>query len=384
MSNFNPKLRILILACICLLLAALSPFWGISFISPTALFQAGNPDAEVFWWLRFPRTIAAFIAGAGLAVSGMVFQAMFRNPLATPFTLGVSSGAAFGAAVYFWLGSSLMFSANFANAQLASLLGGAGSLGAALVGGLLSMGLVYLITRSGSGRGSGLGSGRGSGLGSGLGSGIGSGGGFSTPVMLLAGVIINFFFSSLVMFIQYLSKANDSLRIMHWLMGSLTGLEIPRLPDLAFIVLAGGLIIWRLSPEIDLLTAGEELAASRGVQVKRTKLILFFTASLIVGAVVSVSGPIGFVGMMVPHCCRLWLGPTMGSSHRLLFPAVFFAGGCFLCLCDLLARLVLAPAELPIGIITALLGAPFFLWILFRSGKNDCSAGRKGSGDLFQ
>ena len=363
MNTFNPKIRILTLAVICLLLAALSPFWGISFISPTAIFQPGNPDAEVFWWLRFPRTIAAFIAGAGLAISGMVFQAMFRNPLATPFTLGVSSGAAFGAAVYFWIGSisssvlfSGLFSAGVASSTLASLLGSTGSLGSALVGGLLSMGLVYLITCSRSARG-----------------------GFSTPVMLLAGVIINFFFSSLVMFIQYLSKANDSLRIMHWLMGSLTGLEIPRLPDLAFIVLAGGLIIWRLSPEIDLLTAGEEIAASRGVQVKRTKLTLFLVASLIVGSVVSVSGPIGFVGMMVPHCCRLWLGPVMGSSHRLLFPAVFFAGGCFLCLCDLLARLLLAPAELPIGRITALLGAPFFLWILFRSGPNRGN----GSADFF-
>ena len=325
--------------------------------------QTGNPDAEVFWWLRFPRVIAAFIAGAGLAISGMVFQAMFRNPLATPFTLGVSSGAAFGAAVYFWLSSALVLSSGVAggllSGQLMRFLGSTGSLGAALAGGLLSMGLVYLITSSRS-------------------SLQGSGGGFSTPVMLLAGVIINFFFSSLVMFIQYLSKSSDSLRIMHWLMGSLTGLEIPRLPELAFIVLAGGLIIWRLSPEIDLLTAGEELAASRGVRVKRTKLTLFFVASIIVGAVVSVTGPIGFVGMMIPHCCRLWLGPAIGCAHRMLLPAVFFAGGCFLTLCDLLARVVLSPAELPIGIITALLGAPFFLWILFRSGQNN-SAGTIGS-----
>ena len=374
MYTHSPKFRIIILACACLLLAALTPFWGISFISPASIFQAGNPDAEVFWWLRLPRAVAAFIAGAGLAISGMVFQAMFRNPLATPFTLGVSSGAAFGAATYFWLGSTIFTSAGIAGGvmaeqvpgqvtgQIVALLGSAGSLGSALMGGILSMGLVYLITSSRSARG-----------------------GFSTPVMLLAGVIINFFFSSLVMFIQYLSKSNDSLRIMHWLMGSLTGLEIPRLPDLAFIVLAGGLIIWRLGPEIDLLTAGEELAASRGVQVKRTKLSLFLVASLIVGSVVSVSGPIGFVGMMVPHCCRLWLGPLMGSSHRLLFPAVFFAGGCFLCLCDLLARLTLAPAELPIGIITALLGAPFFLWILFHSGKsNSGGANNNGNEAFFQ
>lgn len=314
-------------AVVCLLLVAGSPFFGMTFISPSALFQPGSPDAEVFWRLRLPRTVAAFLAGAGLSVSGMVFQAMFRNPLATPFTLGVSSGAAFGASVYFRLGIALSF------------LGSAGSLGAALMGGLFSMALVYLITRAR--------------------------GGFSTPVMLLAGVVINFFFSSLVMFIQYVSNANDSLHITRWLMGSLNGLELARLTELAFIVIAGAAIIRRMSFELDLLTAGEELAASRGVPVKKTKMAAFATASVVVGAVVSLAGPIGFVGMMVPHICRLWFG----SSHRRLLPASFLLGGCFLVLCDLAARSVLAPAELPIGIITSIIGGPFFLWTLFRTNR---------------
>lgn len=314
-------------AVVCLLLVAGSPFFGMTLISPSALFQPGSPDAEVFWRLRLPRTVAAFLAGAGLSVSGMVFQAMFRNPLATPFTLGVSSGAAFGASVYFRLGIALSF------------LGSAGSLGAALMGGLFSMALVYLITRAR--------------------------GGFSTPVMLLAGVVINFFFSSLVMFIQYVSNANDSLQITRWLMGSLNGLELARLTELAFIVIAGAAIIRRMSFELDLLTAGEELAASRGVPVKKTKMAAFATASVVVGAVVSLAGPIGFVGMMVPHICRLWFG----SSHRRLLPASFLLGGCFLVLCDLAARSVLAPAELPIGIITSIIGGPFFLWTLFRTNR---------------
>jgi len=324
------KTGLLILATLALALA--SPFWGLSFISPKVIFEAGHPDAEVFWRLRLPRLGVAFLSGAGLAMAGMVFQALFRNPLATPFTLGVSSGAALGASIYFWLGAGLSF------------LGSSGSLGAALLGGLLSMALVYLITRAK--------------------------GGFSTPVMLLAGVIINFFFSSLVMFIQYLSDSHSSMRIMHWLMGSLSGLEVARLADLAFVVLAGAAIIWRLAPEIDLLTAGEELAASRGVRVGRTKLLIFITASVMVGTVVSLAGPIGFVGLMVPQICRLWLG----WSHRTLLPAVFFLGGAFLCLCDLTARLVLAPAEIPIGIVTALLGGPFFLWTLFRTNR---------AGDVF-
>lgn len=317
-----------LLALVCLAVVLCSPFWGMTVISPASLLESGSPDAEVFWRLRLPRTIAAFLAGAGLSVSGMVFQAMFRNPLATPFTLGVSSGAAFGASVYFRLGA------------VVAVLGSAGSLGAALLGGLFSMFLVYSITRAK--------------------------GGFSTPVMLLAGVIINFFFSSLVMFIQYWSNANDSLRIMHWMMGSLTGLEVARLADLAFIVIAGAAVIFRLSFELDLLTAGEELAASRGVAVGKVKIIAFAVASLMVGGVVSLAGPIGFVGMMVPHVCRL----TLGWNHARLLPASFILGGCFLVLCDLLARSILAPAEIPIGIITALIGGPFFLWTLFRTNRD--------------
>ena len=312
----------------CLALALASPFWGLSFISPMVIFETGHPDAEVFWRLRLPRLVVAFLSGAGLAMAGMVFQALFRNPLATPFTLGVSSGAALGASIYFWLGAGLSF------------LGSSGSLMAALLGGLLSMALVYLITRAK--------------------------GGFSTPVMLLAGVIINFFFSSLVMFIQYLGDSHSSMRIMHWLMGSLSGLEMARLADLTFVVLAGAVFIWHLAPEIDLLTVGENLAASRGVRVGWTKIQIFIVASVMVGTIVSLAGPIGFVGLMVPQICRLWLG----WSHRTLLPAVFFLGGAFLCLCDLAARLVLAPAEIPIGIVTALLGGPFFLWTLFRTNRS--------------
>ena len=327
MPENRPSGKMFFLITVCILVAAASPFWGLGFISPGVIFTPGHPDAEVFWRLRLPRMVAAFFSGAALSMSGLVFQALFRNPLATPFTLGVSSGAALGASVYFWLGAGLSF------------LGTSGSLAAALLGGLLSMTLVYLITRAK--------------------------GGFSTPVMLLAGVIINFFFSSLVMFIQYLSDSHDSMRIMHWLMGSLSGLEMARLSDLGFVTLAGAAVIWRMAPEIDLLTAGEDLAASRGVNIRRAKIMIFITASIMVGTVVSLAGPIGFVGMMVPQVCRLWLG----WSHRRLLPASFFLGGAFLCLCDLAARLVLAPAEIPIGIVTALLGGPFFLWTLFRANR---------------
>lgn len=327
----NPSRNIVLLLIAVMALGA-TPFLGMSAISPTGLLDMSNPDAVIFWQLRLPRTIGAFLAGAGLSLSGLVFQAMFRNPLATPFTLGVSSGAALGASIYYRLGVALTF------------FGVAGALVSALFGCFISMLLVYGITRAR--------------------------GGFSTAVMLLAGVIINFFFSSLVMFVQYWSNAHDAMQIMRWLMGSLAGIETARLLELAIIVMAGGFAVLGMAPELDLLTIGEEMAASRGVNVQRARLRCFVVASVVVGAIVSVAGPIGFVGMMAPQICRLWLG----YRHEELIPAAFLLGGSFLALCDLLARTALAPAELPIGIITAMLGAPFFLWTLFggnRSGELD-------------
>lgn len=320
--------KMILLSVLCLLVTCATPFFGMSVIAPSSIVQTGNPDASVFLHLRLPRTVAAFLSGAGLAISGMVFQAMFRNALASPFTLGVSSGAAFGAALYFRFGTAL------------TLLGAVGGLGAALAGGFASMALVYAITRAR--------------------------GGFSTAVMLLAGVIINFFFSSMVMFLQYWSNAQDSLQIMRWLMGSLLGVENVRLFDLGVVVAAGALLIRAMSLELDLLMAGEELAASRGVDIRRTKVRAFVVASFIVATIVSITGPIGFVGMMIPHICRL----LFGWSHAVLLPASVMLGGCFLTVCDLLARTILAPAELPIGIITSMLGSPFFLWTLLRSHKN--------------
>ncbi|MDR2603917.1 MAG: iron ABC transporter permease [Desulfovibrio sp.] len=321
--NNTTKLRILMVCCLVPVVCA--PFAGMSFISPGEIFATGSPDAEVFRRLRLPRTVAAFFAGAGLSVAGMLFQAMFRNPLATPFTLGISGGAAFGASLYVYLGAGAAF-------------GVSGGIWAAPAGALLSMLLVWALTRS---RGA-----------------------FSTPVLLLSGVIINFFFSSLVMLLQYLSRADDSLRIMHWLMGSLAVPDIARVSDMVFVVLAGFVFVGRLAPALDLLSAGEELAASRGVEVGRVKLWVFLAASLMVGVIVSLAGPIGFVGMMVPHVCRRMLG----RRHGLLLPGAFVLGGAFLVVCDLGARTLFAPAELPIGIITALLGGPFFLWVLFRGG----------------
>jgi len=304
---------------------ALAPFWGMEHV-PLAALWGGTDDytkIDILWKIRLPRVAMAFLAGAALATSGMAFQAMFRNPLATPFTLGVSSGASLGAAVSIHLGLAF------------SLFGFSSVAWFAFAGALGTVVLVYGLTRARRG--------------------------FSTATMLLAGVAVSFFFSSLILFLQYLSDFTRTFRMLRWVMGGMdnvVGFD-DVLGVLPFVV-AGILILVYLTHELNLITTGEDLAAARGVDVDRTKMLLFFAASLMVGAVVAVCGPIGFVGLMAPHICRL----LIGADHRYLTPATLLFGGAFLVLCDTLARTVLAPTELPVGIITALLGGPFFLWLL--------------------
>lgn len=304
----------------------IAPFCGSESIPVGTLW--GNVEdytkVDILWKLRIPRVVMAFLAGTALAISGMTFQAMFRNPLATPFTLGVSSGASLGAAICIqqqWV-FSLM---GIPSVSLVAFLGALGSIV-----------LVYALT-AGSRRGS------------------------STATMLLAGVAVSFFFSSLILFLQYISNFTQTFRMLRWVMGGMEGIVTFRdvLNVLPF-VLSGCLIVWYLTLELNLLTTGEEFAFSRGVNVQQTKLLLFFAVSLMVGAVVAICGPIGFVGLMVPHICRLMVGP----DHRLLLPATWLFGGAFLVVCDTISRTVLSQAELPVGILTALLGGPFFLWLL--------------------
>jgi iron complex transport system permease protein len=318
------KMVLVVLLAVAVLVVALAPFLGIRRLGLNAAFDrdAAGTDGRIFWVFRLPRVCVAFLAGAGLAVAGMAFQAVFRNPLATPFTLGVSAGAALGTALYVRLGLAF------------SLLGISGVSVTAFAGALLSILLVYGLTRMSRG--------------------------FSSATLLLAGVAVNFFFSSIILFLQYMSDFAGSFRILRWLMGGLEAVGFDQALGILPFVLSGSFILLYLTRELNLMTTGEEMAASRGVNVRITKGMLFFAASLMVGGVVAVCGPIGFVGMMVPHICRLMLGP----DHRYLMPATFFFGGMFLTICDLVSRTVLAPAVIPIGIITALLGGPFFLWLL--------------------
>lgn len=321
-----------------LLLVGLAPFAGMESIPLGVVFDPSSGDlkAEIFWKIRVPRVILAFCAGSALAVSGMAFQAMFRNPLATPFTLGVSSGAAFGAALYLRAGLAV------------SLLGLSGSSLSAFFGSLLAILVVYGLTRAARG--------------------------FSTATMLLAGVAVNFFFSSFILFIQYLSDFTHSFRIIRWLMGQVEVVGFGGVFTMFPFVITGSAVVFFFTHELNLMSLGEDIAISKGVNVARVKTVLFFATSLMVGGVVSQCGPIGFIGMMSPHICRLLIGP----DHRYLTPATFIFGGLFLTFCDTLARTLIAPAEIPVGVITALLGGPFFLWLLL-GGSSERSVVRQFS-----
>lgn len=308
------------------LILCITPFLGSSIILPEDVINSTAPYAKIFWKFRIPRTVAAFLVGSGLALCGLVFQTMFQNPLTTPYTLGVSSGAAFGASIYFYLGSNI--------------LGFYGFIVSALLGSFLSIALVFIVTFAK--------------------------GGFSPAVMLLAGVIISFFFSSLIMFVQYLGSGQDASLILRWLMGSLSVIAPGHLMWLAAVNIFFASIVFLCTQELDLIAAGDEFAKSKGVNVSGIRLILFTAASVETGVIVSITGPIGFVGMIIPQICRL----QFGLAHKNLVLSSLILGGSFLAVCDLAARTILAPAELPVGIITAMLGSPFFLWMLL-GRKND-------------
>lgn len=286
---------------------------------------AGNVDAQIFFVARLPRTLAGALVGAALAASGVVLQALLRNPLATPFTLGVSAGAALGAMLAITFAPPVPV-AGVAPVPAASF---AGSLGAVAI--------VYALARI-------------------------RRRGFSTEVLLLAGVTLNAFFSALILFVQYFADYAETFRTVRWLMGDLDvsgyGPILAALPLIAASLVA---FLW-LTRALNLLALGPDAAATRGVNVQGAQRLAFFAASVATGAAVSLGGPIGFIGIIVPHLVRL----VVGADHRLVLPASTFFGAAFLVACDLVARTALAPMELPVGIVTAMIGGPFFLWLLIR------------------
>jgi ABC-type Fe3+-siderophore transport system permease subunit len=320
-----PVIAVLFTGMVAMVLAA--PFIGATDISIARVFSrsapfATNVDAQIFFIVRLPRAVAGALVGGTLAAAGVVFQGLLRNPLATPYTLGVSAGASLGAMVAMTFGAMLP-AGNVATASLA--------------GALLAVAVVYALA---SARHSGL----------------------STTVLLLAGVTLNAFFSALILFVQYVSNFIETYRAIRWLMGDLdvSGFR-PILTAAPLVLVAFVAFAWLARP-LNLLALGADAAESRGVNVERAQRVAFLSASLATGAAVSIGGPIGFVGIIVPHLVRL----LVGADHRLVLPASIFFGGAFLVVCDALARVVLAPLQLPVGIVTAVIGGPFFLWLLLR------------------
>jgi len=308
----------------------LAPLVGSTHISLTRAFDrsipfADNVDAQIFFVARMPRVLTGALVGAALAAAGVVMQALLRNPLATPFTLGVSTGAALGAILVITFSTTVSVGV-LSPVPLASL-GGA----------LVASAIVYaLATRPGRA--------------------------MSTMVLLLAGVTLNAFFSALILFVQFLADFTQTYRTVRWLMGDLdVGTFGPIVASLPLVLPAFAMFAV-LPRSLNLLSVGADSASTRGVDVGRTQRLAFLSASLATGAAVSLAGPIGFVGIVVPHLVRL----MVGVDHRLVLPASAFFGAAFLVGCDLVARTVLAPVEVPVGVVTAMLGGPFFLWLLVR------------------
>lgn len=295
-----------------------------------ALADPASADALVLWRIRLPRVLLGWLAGGGLALAGLLLQALFRNPLASPYTLGISSGAALGAGLVLTSGSLAMMAPLEGGLRLLGAQGGA--LAGALAAGLLVWWAGRRAERAG-------------------------GGG-----LLLAGVALNFTFSSLLLLLEVLSDPGQSLRVLRWLMGGLDAASWAVLPAPAALLALGLALAWAGSRDLDLLCLGEETAHGRGLALGRLTAAVFWLSSLLVAGLVAVTGPIGFVGMMAPHAARLLVGP----GHRRLVPAAVLAGSGFLVLADTLARTLLAPAELPVGVLTACVGGPVFLLLLLR------------------
>lgn len=283
--------------------------------------------------VRLPRVLLGGVVGAGLAVVGTALQALVRNPLADPFLLGISSGASLGAVVVIVFGVTLL------GVSVAPMV-------AAFAGSLAALAAVYTLARSGSR--------------------------LTTTRLVLAGVAISYVLSALTNLL--LATADDPhllKSIMFWTLGSLAGTRWQTLPVPAAVVLAGLVVVLWRARSLNLLFAGEEAAATLGLDVHRFRAAMFLLVSLMTGVIVAVSGAIGFVGLMVPHAVRM----LVGADHRRVLPAAALLGAAFLIVADIAARTVAAPQEIQIGVLTALCGGPFFVWLLRRQARKERAGG---------
>ncbi|MBC7924983.1 MAG: iron ABC transporter permease [Bryobacteraceae bacterium] len=320
-ADYGPHIRPRVIAVSVLSLAAflacavLLPLAGSVAIDYSRALSGQQPDNQILFSLRVPRVLLALISGGALSLSGLLFQALLRDALATPYTLGVSSGAALGAVFAISLGLRTVWPASVIAAVLTLVL------------------VVSVAMRQRT---------------------------ISPFTLLMTGVTINSICTAGILFLHSTATFAQSITITRWLMGGIEATDSFTLTFLscAVILLAGW--CFQLSRQWNLLAVGEDWAAALGVDTQQMLLLGYLLCSVLTGAVTAFTGPIGFVGLIVPHALRM----SLGADHRILIPSSFFLGGAFLALCDTVARTALAPAEIPVGVITAIIGGPFFIWLL--------------------
>jgi iron complex transport system permease protein len=299
----------------------LAPLVGSTSISYARAFAGASPDCEILFQTRLPRVLLSLLAGGTLGVAGVLFQALLRDALATPYTLGVSSGASLGAVTAICLGWREV-----------------GHLPAVWVSAFAGAAIVLVLVMGVASEGRRM----------------------SSFTLLLAGVSINTICLAGILFLQYIANFGQTFAIVRWLMGGIDAVEYSTLAWFAALIIPALGVVFLRAREWNLMAVGEDWAASRGVAVSRLMFTGYLLGSFVTGSVTALTGPIGFVGLIVPHALRL----RLGADHRLLMPCAFFSGAAFLAVCDTIARTVLAPTEIPVGVVTALIGGPFFIWLL--------------------
>jgi len=287
--------------------------------------RGGDPGllGDIIWRLRLPRVLLSALVGATLSLAGLVFHALLRNPLAEPYILGVSGGSAIGAIIGILLGLSRF----------------PGVWATAFAGSLATLAVLFLMV---SGRSM-----------------------FKTHSLLLSGVMVNAFCSAVIMFLVSMAQDSRLHNIIFWLMGDLAAATNDTVLGLAATVVPCFIVIFFRSHTMNLMALGSDMASTMGVNIKFTSALLLIVTSLMVSATVSFCGLVGFVGLVTPHMLRMILGP----DHRLLVPASILGGATFLVVCDLLARVLPSQGEIPVGVITALIGAPLFIFLLRKSQR---------------
>ncbi len=304
-----------------LAVAVISPLIGSTSIDWSRALSGVSPDSDILFYARLPRVLLALVVGGALAVTGVIFQAIVRDALADPYVLGVAAGASLGAVLAICFGWREVGSVPAL--WLAASAGAAAS-------------LLVVIGISTQGRR------------------------MSSFTLLLAGVTINSICAAAILFLHNIVTFNQSFMVLRWLMGGIEPVEYSTIAILSVLVLAVVVFVFAKARELNLLAVGEDWAAARGVSAQRLMVIGFIAGSLLTGTVTALTGPIGFLGLIVPHALRL----RWGADHRFLIPASFLVGAAFLAICDTVARTALAPTEIPVGVITAMLGGPFFIWLL--------------------